>query len=507
MTNINHFDAPLVMIHGLFGWGSKRPCFGLVPSYFPLGQLQDGWHGGPVIAIDVGVGSSDHDRACEAFAQLFGTMTDYGADHSAKCGHHRFGTDYTGKPRLARWGAAHPVHLIGHSFGGNTALMVLKLLEEDFWGIGTSSDWVASITTICSPMHGASLPFAMGLMEQPCTSSGSPIRPWSFVYFINLSCAAMFYLQLWCPLLDGFYGFRMRQWRTQTSIRDWIFGRNAYWISGDNMLSEATPKRCRERLCTGLENLAKVHLIAVVGDAIEPLEPRGAATMLVGRAGLVAVLGTILIMVIRRVKRKLSMMAKRMLILQASSLGVLCALTPTTAASMKPLASAARQLVVYSRNYLVRCVHSICVRPVMRLSSHFVSQAAASVSTGSGLLVGGGDVLGNDGLIDVSSQTGLSIPLVQSPGRRTSGATPKSIMSSNSVANMAMKTARPLAMSRTYSEVVIGDAMHPRPACLERGKWLVLRVPNADHSLGTTFSVHSLAMYDNLLKLLALVKV
>lgn len=504
MSSNNHFDAPLVMIHGLFGWGSKRPFFGLVPSYFPLDELQEAWHGGPVIAIDVGVGSSDHDRACEAFAQLFGTETDYGADHSSKCGHTRFGPDYTGKPLLARWGPAHPVHLIGHSFGGNTALMLLKLLQEDFWCLGTNSDWVASITTICSPMHGASLPFAMGLMEQPCTSSGSPIRPWSFVYLVNFSCALVFYLQLWCPLLDKIYGFRMRQWRTQTSIPDWLFGRNAYWISGDNMLSEATPKRCRERLCTGLEHLAKVHLIAVVGDAIEPLEPRAAAGILARRAGFFAVLGAVLMFVIRRARRKLRLMSTithQRLMLKASCLGVLCTLASTVVARvMKP------QIAFAPRHLVVRCIHSTCVRPVMRLTSYFVAQAAASLPRGSGLLVGGGDVLGNDGLIDISSQTGLDIPLVQSPHRRMGGCTPKSIMSSNSVASMAMSAARPLAMSRTYSEVVIGDATRPRPVCVEKGKWLMLRVPHADHSLGTAYSVHSSAMYNNLLSLLAQIK-
>jgi len=340
-------------------------------------------------------------------------------------------------------------------------------------------------------------------LEQPCSSSGSPIRPWSFVYFINLSLATLFYLHLWCPLLDGIFGFRMRQWRTQISIRDWIFGRNAYWISGDNMLSEATPKRCRERLCTGLEHLAKVHLIAVVGDAIEPLEPRSAAGILARRTGVVAVVGAILVMVVRRARRKFNLMstlAHRRLMLKVSCLGILCTLASKVVPVMMP------QLAFAIRHLVVRCIHSTCVRPMMRLTSYYVAQAAASPSSSSGFLVGGDDVLGNDGLIDISSQTGLNIPLVQSPQRRTGGATPKSIMSSNSVANMAMKAARPLAMSRTYSEVVVGDATRPRPARLEKGKWLMLRVPQADHSLGTALSGHSSAMYDNLLSLLAMIK-
>jgi len=216
------------------------------------------------------------------------------------------------------------------------------------------------------------------------------------------------------------------------------------------------------------------------------------------------VLGAILIMVIRRASRKLSLIstvAHRRLMLKASCLGILCTLASTVVALvMKP------QIAFAIRHLVVRCIHSACVRPVMRLTSYYVAQAAASLPSGSGLLVGGGDVLGNDGLIDVSSQTGLNIPLVQSPHRRAGRATPKSIMSSSSVASMAMKAVRPLAMSRTYSEVVIGDAARPRPARLEKGKWLMLRVPQADHSLGTALSGHSSAMYDNLLSLLAMIK-
>ena len=39
--------------------------------------------------------SSNFDRACEAFAQLYGLRTDYGELHSMQCGHARFGKDYT----------------------------------------------------------------------------------------------------------------------------------------------------------------------------------------------------------------------------------------------------------------------------------------------------------------------------------------------------------------------------------------------------------------------------
>merc|ERR550537_1164551 len=114
---------PVVLIHGLFGWGEERPLCGLGPTYFPIQQLRRLWRRGPILAVDVGAASSDHDRACEAFAQLKGSRVDYGADHSRQCGHVRFGTDYSQKRGLLEtWDASHPVHLFGHSFGGTTAV-------------------------------------------------------------------------------------------------------------------------------------------------------------------------------------------------------------------------------------------------------------------------------------------------------------------------------------------------------------------------------------------------
>jgi triacylglycerol lipase len=41
--------------------------------------------------------SSNHDRACELYAQIKGLVVDYGANHSAFYKHARFGKNYTGK--------------------------------------------------------------------------------------------------------------------------------------------------------------------------------------------------------------------------------------------------------------------------------------------------------------------------------------------------------------------------------------------------------------------------
>ena len=162
--------TPIVLIHGLFGWGEERPMYGLCPGYFPLEALRK-LRGGPVVAVDVGTTSSSHDRACEAFAQLTGARTDYGAAHAARCGHERFGPDFQGVARLGGgggggggWdGARRPIHVVGHSFGGNAAIVLATLIAEDFWGVGSDASWLASVTTICSPVRGATLPVALGL--------------------------------------------------------------------------------------------------------------------------------------------------------------------------------------------------------------------------------------------------------------------------------------------------------------------------------------------------------
>ena len=60
----------LVLLHGLLGWAEeRRPLYGWMPDYFPLASIRRKWDG-DVVAVELGAASSDHDRACEAFAHL-----------------------------------------------------------------------------------------------------------------------------------------------------------------------------------------------------------------------------------------------------------------------------------------------------------------------------------------------------------------------------------------------------------------------------------------------------
>lgn len=69
---------------GVFGYGRERPLWNKWAPYWPEEDLRamNKNH----ILVDVGVVSSDHDRACEIFYQLIGGTVDYGEDHSRTCG-------------------------------------------------------------------------------------------------------------------------------------------------------------------------------------------------------------------------------------------------------------------------------------------------------------------------------------------------------------------------------------------------------------------------------------
>ena len=66
----------IVFIHGMFGWGyntedsaRKDEEEGEI-SYFPVGDIRRVCGESSCVYLDVGIASSDHDRACEAYAQI-----------------------------------------------------------------------------------------------------------------------------------------------------------------------------------------------------------------------------------------------------------------------------------------------------------------------------------------------------------------------------------------------------------------------------------------------------
>lgn len=69
------------------------------------------------------------DRACELYAQLAGTVVDYGKEHSERCHHERYGVDYSKNPLMTDFDDSQIV-LLGHSFGGATIRLFSEITKE-----------------------------------------------------------------------------------------------------------------------------------------------------------------------------------------------------------------------------------------------------------------------------------------------------------------------------------------------------------------------------------------
>lgn len=163
-------NCPIILVHGFAGWGPDE-----LNGYLYWGGVFDIQKflrdiGYEVYTAHVGPYSSNWDRAIELYYQIKGGQVDYGAKHCAIYGHLQKpdGKTYN-DPLYTQWDAQHPVHLIGHSMGGQTVRMLSALLagkNEQFQNVLCTTDnttftpgegWIKSITTISAPHNGASL--------------------------------------------------------------------------------------------------------------------------------------------------------------------------------------------------------------------------------------------------------------------------------------------------------------------------------------------------------------
>ena len=125
-------ELKFIFVHGLSGWGSYDKAYQRMPYWGMrngdlIKQLQK--EGFDCYAASVGPQSSAHDRACELYAQLSGTRTDYGKVHAQRYGHGRFGPDFTGRALIEDFEHSKIV-LLGHSFGGTTIRLFSHILEN-----------------------------------------------------------------------------------------------------------------------------------------------------------------------------------------------------------------------------------------------------------------------------------------------------------------------------------------------------------------------------------------
>ena len=170
-----------VFVHGLSGWGSYDDQYKYMPYWGMLGgDLLDYLNGKgfACYAASVDPKGSAWDRACELYAQLTGNVVDYGKEHSERCNHERFGTDYSENPLIENWNAENKINFLGHSFGGATIRLLSELMangseaecaatdESELSELftGGKADWIYSITALAAP-HNGTTAYNVGTLE------------------------------------------------------------------------------------------------------------------------------------------------------------------------------------------------------------------------------------------------------------------------------------------------------------------------------------------------------
>ncbi len=172
-------EYPFIFVHGMGGWGAYETA---APMPYWGGMNFEGLKmsvgdtniveilqskGVDVYEASVGPFSSAWDRACELYAQLTGTVVDYGEAHSKAHNHDRYGYSYEGKALMGEnWDAETPINIMGHSFGGPTVRLFASLMyygdeaEVAATGEDTSPlftgghDVIHSVATFSSPNDG-----------------------------------------------------------------------------------------------------------------------------------------------------------------------------------------------------------------------------------------------------------------------------------------------------------------------------------------------------------------
>lgn len=208
-------DYPYIFVHGMGGWAPGSSYYNLSPYWggglLPgnktdvIKMLND--QGIEAYAPAVGPLSSAWDRACELYAQLMGTVVDYGEAHSKAHNHERYGFSYEGKAIMGEpWDTTEKINLVGHSFGGATVRLFASLMaygcEEEIAVSGDDvsdffkggHDSVHSCITLSAPHNGSQVAnylvdpkFPMFILSSAFGLIGSTIGNEFMVFSLQLS--------------------------------------------------------------------------------------------------------------------------------------------------------------------------------------------------------------------------------------------------------------------------------------------------------------------------------
>lgn len=174
-TSVFKTNYPFIFVSGFWGWGQYKKGYETLPywGFFTGENYVSSFNksGYTFAAADVSPMGSAWDRACELYAQLTGTVVDYGRAHSEKFGHARYGEDYTGRALITNWDEKNKINIICHSFGGPTSALFASVLEygseeekeatkdgsiSPFFE-GKKGSYIHSVTGIAGAYNGTSL--------------------------------------------------------------------------------------------------------------------------------------------------------------------------------------------------------------------------------------------------------------------------------------------------------------------------------------------------------------
>ncbi|KAJ3384023.1 hypothetical protein CcCBS67573_g08754 [Chytriomyces confervae] len=275
---------PTVFIHGLLGWGESRKLLGTLNYWGGITQnLLDVLRnqGYTVVAPNVGPLSSCWERACETFAQLTGTVTDYGVDRSTRFQHARFGEDHSGKALLPSFAANFAsstspvvkVNLVGHSLGGPTARTLAHLLA---YGSQAEMDACAKRGVVCSPLFwtNKTQSYVSGVFAISGVHQGSVVDDYlqatnGRVQFIKTLFTALVgannlnNLDIW-DLQLGHHGLNQNSGEKFTTYLDRVCS-SAWFLSSTNALFDLSVENQGNALISFVKNAPAVTYFSIAG--------------------------------------------------------------------------------------------------------------------------------------------------------------------------------------------------------------------------------------------------
>ena len=162
---------PCVFVGGLISYGERTAFWHLLPTFgiwenVPRMLEAEGYE---CYVSSPGTFNSNWDRACNLYAELMGTVVDYGEAHAKAHGHARYGFDYR-EPLVPDWGPERPINLLGHSVGGPTVYYFAHLMAQGCQAereatedgslsplfSGGQSDLIHSVTGLAGTFNGVS---------------------------------------------------------------------------------------------------------------------------------------------------------------------------------------------------------------------------------------------------------------------------------------------------------------------------------------------------------------